>query len=186
MVGNSNDSVRLEGYVAEAEIMKPQLFRRAKIKYNLSLEDAEDIYQSAILELTQRNMDTYDHNRKFAPWFARVFTNRYVDYIRKVRGRNGEKARVISLSVFEKLDNVEVLGYEAPKDEDFVDEISISVDELSPRQREVIRMHYWEGMEYNDIADKLKIARGTTSRHADKAKRKLRKVLNERGFRRAA
>ncbi|MCC8016738.1 MAG: sigma-70 family RNA polymerase sigma factor [Clostridiales bacterium] len=54
---------------------------------------------------------------------------------------------------------------------------SIAEKELSPRQRECLKMKYYEKMNQEQIAESLNLSQPTVSRHISAAIRKMRKIL---------
>ena len=50
-------------------------------------------------------------------------------------------------------------------------------EDLTPRQREVVSMHYFNGLSVAKIAEKLNVDRSTVSRTLARAEQNLRKML---------
>ena len=50
-------------------------------------------------------------------------------------------------------------------------------EDLTPRQREVVSMHYFNGLSVAKIAEKLNVNRSTVSRTLARAEQNLRKML---------
>ena len=50
-------------------------------------------------------------------------------------------------------------------------------EDLTPRQREVVSMHYFNGLSVAKIAEKLNVDRSTVSRTLTRAEQNLRKML---------
>ncbi len=58
-------------------------------------------------------------------------------------------------------------------------EILEAVSSLSPRQREVVYLTYWEDMDEGTVAETLGIGRGSVRRHLGRGRDKLRSLLDE-------
>jgi RNA polymerase sigma factor (sigma-70 family) len=58
-------------------------------------------------------------------------------------------------------------------------EVLAAVGRLSPRQRAVTFLAYWEGLTPADIADRLGIGEGSVRRHLARARKHLRRMLHE-------
>ena len=58
-------------------------------------------------------------------------------------------------------------------------EILSAVKRLSPRQRAVIVLTYWEDLPLDEIAGVLKMSEGSVKQHLARARSKLRKVLDD-------
>lgn len=57
-------------------------------------------------------------------------------------------------------------------------EVFEAVKDLSPRQRAVIFLTYWEDCTTNETADRLGISQGSVKRHLERARNNLRRTLN--------
>ncbi len=58
-------------------------------------------------------------------------------------------------------------------------EVLEAVSSLSPRQREVVYLTYWEDMDEASVAGTLGIGRGSVRRHLARGREKLRSLLDE-------
>ena len=58
-------------------------------------------------------------------------------------------------------------------------EVLEAVGALSPRQREVVYLTYWEDMDEATVATTLGIGRGSVRRHLGRGREKLRSLLDE-------
>jgi RNA polymerase sigma-70 factor (ECF subfamily) len=58
-------------------------------------------------------------------------------------------------------------------------EVLEAVATLSPRQREVVYLTYWEDLDEASVAETLGIGRGSVRRHLGRGRDKLRSVLDE-------
>jgi RNA polymerase sigma factor (sigma-70 family) len=58
-------------------------------------------------------------------------------------------------------------------------EVLEALAELSPRQRAVMFLTYWEDLDEAGVAERLGIGRGSVRRHLGRGREKLRQVLDE-------
>ena len=58
-------------------------------------------------------------------------------------------------------------------------EVLEAVSELSPRQREVVVLTYWEDLNETAVADRLGVSPGSVRRHLGRARQRLRSLLDE-------
>jgi RNA polymerase sigma-70 factor, ECF subfamily len=133
----------------------PQLFGLA-LRILRRRELAEEIVQDSFL-LVWRNAHTFDPGRGAAlPWLARIVRNRCIDVIRQ-RGRETP------------LDDASIEDWEDPASSP-ADLAALSHDarqlqdclnELEERPRKVLRLVYYEGMTYKEVAALMGVPVGT-------------------------
>ena len=71
-------------------------------------------------------------------------------------------------------------GYEPPKGiPDFRPEVLEAVRALSPRQRAVVVLTYWDDLPPDETAEFLDISEGSAKKHLARARSRLRRVLHE-------
>lgn len=58
-------------------------------------------------------------------------------------------------------------------------DVLAAVRELSPRQRAVVILNYWDDMAADDIAHTLGMSTGSVKKHLARARSKLRRLLDE-------
>lgn len=59
-------------------------------------------------------------------------------------------------------------------------DVRAALDDLSPQQRAVVHLHYWDDLTITSIAEVLGVRDGTVRRQLARAKTKLQGVLDER------
>jgi RNA polymerase sigma-70 factor (ECF subfamily) len=136
-------------------------------------EDALDVVQETFLRLYQK-MDTYAEGRNFRGWLLQIAKNLAIDYYRKNNGRRREHESETSL---------DDLNPAAPPDEsnparsDLRDALSRGLARIGERQRLVFVMKHYNGLDYREIAEILRISVGTVKSLHFKAVRNLRGYL---------
>jgi len=157
--------------------------------YNLALkmtsneEDALDISQEAFLKAYSR-IGSFRGESRFSVWLYRLTYNLCIDFLRKK-----PSGGIISLSQHDDSGDDYELEIpdvrELPEDSAIRDEtrkiIEKSIDELSPRYREIIIMREVTGMSYSDIARTLKLDEGTVKSRIARARNKLSEILASKG-----
>ena len=116
---------------------------------------AQDISQEVFLR-AWRNLKKFDSEKKFKTWLFAIAKNACIDYLRQRKvlpfsffedeaGNNYVEEGIISedipLEVFEK--------------NDLVIRLNKAISELPPRQQEVLSLHYWEKMTFEEISQAL-------------------------------
>lgn len=129
---------------------------------------AEDIAQETFIAAYYK-LHQYDDKRRFSTWLFAVATNKSLTYLKQnrrvVSGEDGILDRYASHE-------------SGPSEQAERSEIRHAVDALPPKYRTVVSLYYWEGMEYQAIADVLGVPEGTVKGWLHRAKKQLRKELS--------
>ena len=137
---------------------------------------AEDLVQETFLRVWNR-VQSFDEQRgALGPWILTVARNQAIDYLRSVDGRMSSSALEL-----DRLENPVLFS-------DFEDS-ALSIDrarrlksafqKLSPQQREVIELAYFEGLTQTEMADRMKQPLGTVKTWVRSALKVLRDDLAE-------
>ena len=137
---------------------------------------AEDLVQETFLRIWNR-VQSFDAERgALGAWVLTVARNRAIDYLRSVDGR-------MEASAIE-LDHLERPGLFAKLDAtalaiDRVRRLKSAFEKLTPAQRQVIELAYYEGMSQTEMAERLKQPLGTVKTWTRSALKVLRDELAE-------
>ncbi len=106
-------------------------------------DEAADAVQE-IFTLVYRHLNRFDRRSRFSTWLFRVAVNRSIQEAR----RNKHKMRNVELT--------EALGAEAPDDsEDMDPRVQAAMSELSPSDRALLVLFYWEELSLQEIGDSI-------------------------------
>jgi RNA polymerase sigma-70 factor (ECF subfamily) len=139
------------------------------------LAAAEDIVQAAFLRAAER-IHQFDDRRPFGPWFLRSVIN---DAIKAANRQN----RQVSLDTSEEIDPLKWLTDPTISPEEQVQAKEIrqavkrALDQLSPKQRAVVVMHYYLEMDQADMGKMLDNPVGTIKWRLHTARKRLRNLL---------
>ena len=166
-----NASATLEQLVADSNWL-----RRLAVALVRDEATADDVVQDTYtIAATQAPTD----GRPIRPWLARVLTNRARTATRSARRRRGREESFGELAA-------------APaRPDEIVDRIELQralagfVLGLAPPQRDVVLLHYFEGLTSKEVGARLGIAAGTVRWRLKEAIDELRKRLEERSPNRA-
>ena len=130
---------------------------------------AEDAAQQAFVNACEnlaglRNVD------RFCPWLARICRNESHQLIRQQRRECSS----------EYADSGQIR--EQSRDDDQNDLVKKAIDQLAPMYREVVILHYYNRMSYQEIQTVLGIAGHTVRGRLFRARKKIEKQLNRHGF----
>jgi RNA polymerase sigma-70 factor (ECF subfamily) len=137
---------------------------------------AEDLVQETFLRVWNR-VHAFDHEKgALGPWVLAVARNRAIDYLRSVEGR-------MTQSVFE-LEKLEQPGFFVNMENsilnmDRVQALRGAVEKLTPNQRLVLELAYYEGLTQTEMAERLKQPLGTVKTWVRTALKLLRDELGE-------
>ncbi|HIE30351.1 TPA: RNA polymerase sigma factor [Candidatus Poribacteria bacterium] len=113
-------------------------------------EDAEDIYQEAILKAAQR-IDAFDSSRNFYNWLYTIATNYCINQLKKRHRKIDTKycEEILKATWGEKeplkiLENQELQEY-----------IHREINALPERQRRVVQLRLLDGLSYEEISKRL-------------------------------
>jgi RNA polymerase sigma-70 factor, ECF subfamily len=137
---------------------------------------AEDLVQETFLRIWNR-VQAFDQDKgSLGPWVLTVARNRAIDYIRSVDGRMAQSAFEIEKlehpTLFRNLEN-EMLNL------DRVKLLRGAFDKLTPNQRVVIELAYYEGLSQTEMAERMKQPLGTVKTWVRTALKALREQLGE-------
>jgi RNA polymerase sigma-70 factor (ECF subfamily) len=137
---------------------------------------AEDLVQETFLRVWNR-VQSFDAERgALGAWVLTVARNRAIDHLRSVDGRM--EAGAIELNhleqpgLFAKLDSTALAI-------DRVRRLKSAFEKLTPTQRQVIELAYYEGMSQTEMAQRLKQPLGTVKTWTRSALKTLRDELAE-------
>jgi len=133
---------------------------------------AEDAAQDAFVTAWMK-LNTLQDQSKFGAWVCRISKNCALNMIGRYRS-------YLPLDVVENL-NVADDSAANPAElyalSDEHDEVNKSIEKLPKRVRQIIQMHYFEGLSIAEIADKLRISEGTVKWQFHDGRKRIRKEL---------
>jgi len=125
-------------------------------------DDAEDVVSEAVLGILRTSPPGV---RDMRAYLYRAVLNAGRKHLRSLgrRGRREQKAAVANVVADELVD---------PK-------IAAALIELSPQQRAVVHLAYWEDLSAAMIAERLGVSSGTVRRQLARGRKRLREALDE-------
>lgn len=124
---------------------------------------AADLTQEVFVKLL-RSQNTTDINNPRA-YLYRIASNILADHFRSVTSRHGALHQPLSDTVVDVMPGPE----DALLSRDELMRLQRAIDELPERQREVIMLHKFKGLSYQEIADQLGISKNTVMVHMMRA-----------------
>ncbi len=138
-------------------------------------QSAEDLSQDAFVRV-YKNIDSFDVDAPFYPWFYRILKNLCLNHI---RGKKRKPAQ--------SLDKLGEVGFEPqsknpdPEDDCQTDEMKQvlwqAIYKLKETDREIIILKHFEDLSYKEIAEVLDIPQGTVMSRLFNARKHLREMM---------
>lgn len=136
---------------------------------------AEDLVQETFLRIWNR-AQVFDAKRgALGPWLVAVARNRAIDYLRSASGRERNSLEL------EETDHPS-LYTDMERDllaSDKARLVRAALEKLSPRQREVIELAYFEGLTQTEMAERMGQPLGTVKTWVRTALKNLREEFGE-------
>ena len=138
---------------------------------------ANELAQETFLRVWNR-VHGFDQDRgALGPWVLTVARNRAIDYLRSVHGRDVESPleaeRMENPSLFLSLES-DILNIDRMR------RLKTAFEKLTPNQRTVIELAYYEGLSQTEMSEHLKQPLGTVKTWVRTALKSLREELDPR------
>lgn len=135
-------------------------------------DDAEEVVQGVMVKLWEQGHDI----RKIQSLNSYLFKMVYNVCINKIEhGKVVQKHR--DSAVYE-LQELEWQAFDHDDSDDY-GELNKALDQLPPKNKEIFKLHYFEGLKHKEIAEKLNISDRTVETHIVKGLKKLRGFLKK-------
>jgi RNA polymerase sigma-70 factor (ECF subfamily) len=135
--------------------------------------DIQDVVQEVFIK-AYVNIKSLDTRRRFSPWLYRIAHNECVNVLKK---KSREKVSFFDLDVvFPHLPSPKHADDDLARD-DMRRALDARMNELPVKYREVLILYYFEEMEYQEIADVLRIPRSTVGVRITRGKKLLKKII---------
>lgn len=163
---------------AFCERYSPLIFSTAYKVLNHA-QDAEDVSHDVLLSVWQKANSYEPTKGSLVTWICTTARNRSIDRVRSVQRRSAMHDR---FEVRQEGDLPEAQS--SGRDEVYLADarqiLESAVVELSPEQREVIELAYFEGLTQRQIADRLNSPLGTVKARIRRGLQRLRGMIREK------
>ena len=127
--------------------------KRYARKFLNTEEEIEDLVQDVFIK-SYTNIQSFDNEKKFSPWIYRIAHNTFVNELKR-KDRGGfvlfDADTILPLLPAKETADSEAIEAEIEA------EIDSLVEKLPAKYREVIVLHYFESLSYQEISDVLQI-----------------------------
>ena len=139
-------------------------------------EEARDITQEVFLKAYE-NLETFRGESKLSSWLYRIACNLSLNWSERRAGRETQ----LDDAAAEAIPEAPGLTDELYERELQLARIAEALETMPEKYRAVIKLHYFEGRQYQEIAYALGLPINTVKVHLLRAKERLRKKLGEGG-----
>ena len=141
-------------------------------------EDAADATQETFLE-AYKSVKTFQFQSQFGTWLYRIGINTCQQYIRKSQSNERK------LTAYTKEAEIQGRPVENDSPERGVikteqnEMVQNAIDQLPPKQREVVTLYYMQHLKYREIAEILACSEGTVASRLNQALKNLKRKLSK-------
>ncbi len=145
------------------------------------VENHEDLVQT-VFERAFKNIGTFEPTFKMSTWLMRIAKNLSIDHFRKTKpmfvemNSEDEDGNDTTMDIEDNTFNPERLAEKGERNQFVRDLIK---NKLSADYQEVIKLYFFDGKSYDEIAEELEIPLGTVKAKLFRAKQLLKEGLTE-------
>ena len=137
------------------------------LRYLHNQDDALEVLNDCFLKVF-KNLNKYDSDKPFKPWFRRVLINTALNHIKKYEKLKLEETMEEKHNIMSAESILSNINYQ---------ELLAMVQQLSPSYKTVFNLYVIDGFKHEEIADMLQISAGTSKSNLFKAKSKLKEMI---------
>jgi len=158
-----------------------QLYQQySKAMYNIcmrllnSREEAEDLLQDTFMDVF-KNIKRFEYNSTVGAWIKRITINNCINHLKKKR------PDIASIEDYEFKDNEPSTVVNETEMRYNVEQVNKGISALPDGYRVVLSLYLLEGYDHSEISEILNISVGTSKSQFNRAKNKLKSILNNSG-----
>lgn len=142
---------------------------------------ANDIFQEtfvkAILTIKQGR---YTENGKFPAWISRIAHNLIIDYYRQEKSENVQSADIDDVNILNRKDLCEATIEDIIIADQIREDVKFLIELLPDLQKEVLKMRYYQGLSFKEIAEITGVSINTALGRMRYAIINLRRIAQEK------
>ncbi len=160
-----------EAFADLLDIYETRVYRLA-LRFTGSVPDAEDVTQEIFLAV-YKGLGNFKGNSALGTWIYRVAMNHCLEYRRKRRLETLPLDEEIALVSQDWRDD----PVQSANKKELSAKVEAALNSLSPLHRDVIVLHEFQGLTYQEVAAALDVPVGTVKSRLSNAFRRLRDLL---------
>lgn len=143
-------------------------------------ELTEDIFQDTFIKAIQTiQQGKYIESGKFLAWINRIAHNLIIDHFRREKNENTFSADGVEYDIINDSKLSEKSIEDILSNEQVLRDVVQLVDFLPPTQQSVVRMRFFEGMSFKEIAEKTDVSINTALGRMRYALLNMRRIATE-------
>lgn len=146
-------------------------------QYVYNALDAEDLTM-VTFEKAFSNLDRYTPTFEFQTWLSRIAKNTAIDFNIQKGRRPSNLVEIGEQHCFDQLHT------KTPEEQyiskELGERLDLAVEKLKDKYKKIIRLRYYEDLEYEEISQKLNMPENTARGHVLRARKGLIKVMSEK------
>lgn len=183
----SSDQVLLKSYLAGNKSAISQLIERhtSRVRDYIRMmvknnDVADDILQETFIKAV-RVIDSgnYSDKGKFLSWILRIAHNQVIDYFRANKNNRQINESDAGFDVLGTMRYSERTIEDEIISEQVEQQVRVLIEQLAPEQREVVKLRYYEGLNFKEIAEATNVGINTALGRMRYALIHLRKLIKE-------
>jgi len=155
------------------ERYEEKLVRYVAFLLNKKTEDTEDLVAETFIKAYQ-NLPGFEKDKKFSSWIYRIAHNLVIDYFRK----NKIKEKKLLEEEWQEIGDELLIEDEIIKIEE-KEKLGKALGKLNLEEKNLVRWFYFEEKGYEEIGDILRISIGNVGVKLNRAKKKLKKLMEK-------
>jgi RNA polymerase sigma factor (sigma-70 family) len=134
-------------------------------------DEAEDVLQEAFISAFN-SLDNYRGDSTFGAWLKRIVINKAINQLNKRKLDRMPEDETFDVKEEEEIDVLEGFPFTVEKVRD-------AIERLPDGYRAVLSLYLMEGYDHGEIAEILRITESTSKSQFNRAKKKLKELLEE-------
>lgn len=142
---------------------------------------ANDIFQDTFVKAIQTiRQGRYTENGKFPAWISRIAHNLIIDYYRQEKSENLQSSDLTDIDVLNRKELCEDTIEDLLISDQIKKDVKYLIEELPDLQKEVLKMRYYQGLSFKEIAELTRVSINTALGRMRYAILNLRRIAQEK------
>lgn len=142
---------------------------------------ANDIFQDTFVKAIQTiRQGRYTENGKFPAWISRIAHNLIIDYYRQEKSENLQSSDLTDIDVLNRKELCEDTIEDILISDQIKKDVKYLIEELPDLQKEVLKMRYYQGLSFKEIAELTRVSINTALGRMRYAILNLRRIAQEK------